>query len=257
MAEMQELRDRLNQCLRADVFTAQDGTKLPYRYYIPERAVNAPLLFYLHGNGSRGTDNQKQLTFIGASVAAKLFAERKDFYILAPQCPRESAWVPDGGYLGQPGFAQRDMSVYLRAAVELLREFLLLYPVDTKRLYATGSSNGAGACWELTVRYPHLFAGIIPVAGGKGGGESVRPFAQNLAYTPMWTFHGTADPVLPCAATQAIIEAARAAGNDQARFTPVPGATHDDVWQLAAQTAGLGDWLFAQRNAAFGVERAF
>ena len=78
--------------------------------------------------------------------------------------------------------------------------------------------------------------------------------ALTLPYLPE---DRTADPVLPCAATQAIIEAARAAGNDQARFTPVPGATHDDVWQLAAQTAGLGDWLFAQRNAAFGVERAF
>ncbi len=52
----------------ADLFKAGSATwgdvTIPYRYYVPERlelGKRYPLVLFLHGGGSRGTDNEAQL----------------------------------------------------------------------------------------------------------------------------------------------------------------------------------------------------
>lgn len=67
-----------------------------YRVLYPEnfdQSKKYPILFFLHGRGESGSDNQKQLTH-----GAKLFLRdgiRKDFpaIIVFPQCPSDSYWA--------------------------------------------------------------------------------------------------------------------------------------------------------------------
>src|SRR5690606_15974829 len=71
------------------------GDTLPYRILYPEdyNPENSyPVLFFLHGAGERGNDNETQLAH-----GAKLFLEdsiRSAFpaIVVFPQCPADSYW---------------------------------------------------------------------------------------------------------------------------------------------------------------------
>ncbi|MBP9099292.1 MAG: phospholipase, partial [Ferruginibacter sp.] len=68
---------------------------LPYRLLLPENydvSKKYPLVFFLHGAGERGNDNEKQLLH-----GAKLFLKeevRKKYpaIVIFPQCPQNSFW---------------------------------------------------------------------------------------------------------------------------------------------------------------------
>lgn len=72
------------------------GDTLLYRMLLPEKfdpQKKYPVLFFLHGSGERGNDNEAQL-FHGS----KLFLQpqnRKDFpaIIIFPQCPKDDFWA--------------------------------------------------------------------------------------------------------------------------------------------------------------------
>lgn len=51
------------------------------------------------------------------------------------------------------------------ALLEQIEQLKRQFSVDEERIYLTGYSNGACAAWHLAQMYPHLFAGIIPLAG--------------------------------------------------------------------------------------------
>ncbi|MBQ2117685.1 MAG: hypothetical protein II192_01365, partial [Clostridia bacterium] len=240
-------------------YTASNGYTVPYRYYLPEGydgVKRYPLFLNMHGNGSRGSDNHKQLTFGGSVLNTAVFQSGYECIMLAPQCPSSSAWVPDNGYPGSKGFLKRGMSPYLTAAKELLDRFLSEYAVDLTRVYVSGSSNGGAASWELCYRFPELFAAAVPLAGvrperdGEDYEDASAAIAGPLTRTPIWTFHGTADTTLPVAGTQNLVQAIRDAGGEQILYTEYPGATHGTIWALAAQTEGLVDWIFAQRRVS-------
>jgi len=240
-------------------YTASNGYTVPYRYYLPEGydgTKRYPLFLNMHGNGSRGSDNHKQLTFGGSVLNTAVFQSGYECIMLAPQCPASSAWVPDSGYPGSKGFLKRGMSPYLAAAKELLDKFLSEYAVDPDRVYVSGSSNGGAASWELCYRFPELFAAAVPLAGvrperdGEDYEDASAAIAGPLTRTPIWTFHGTADTTLPVAGTQNLVQAIRDAGGEQILYTEYPGATHGTIWALAAQTEGLVDWIFAQRRVS-------
>jgi pimeloyl-ACP methyl ester carboxylesterase len=51
--------------------------------------------------------------------------------------------------------------------VELLGLLEAEYPqIDKSRIYATGFSMGAVKCWNLAIKYPELFAGVLPCDAG-------------------------------------------------------------------------------------------
>lgn len=154
-------------------FTASNGATIPYRYYLPEDYETSgktyPVFLYMHGNGSRGSDNATQLTTNGAALNTAVLNSKYDCIMIAPQCPSASQWVtnyPGGtGFAGELAAGARQNSQYLDAAIELLNYFITTYRADTSRIYVTGSSNGGGAAWSMTAWYPEVFAAAVPLAG--------------------------------------------------------------------------------------------
>ncbi len=247
-----------NDIFEYGTFKASNGIELPYRYYLPEgyetSAKNYPVFLYMHGNGSRGSDNTTQLTTNGAALNNEVLNSKYDCIMIAPQCaksPRE--WVSN--YAGSAAFAAElkvgiyENGDYLNAAVELLDYFLNTYRADTSRVYITGSSNGGGATWSLTARYPYVFAAAAPLAGCElyDGTDAI---ASRYAHQNIWTFHGDKDTTLPVEATRAMVNSIKDAGSTTIKYTEIAGGGHN-IWSQAAKTAGLVDWMFSKTNTAF------
>lgn len=247
-----------NDIFEYGTFKASNGISLPYRYYLPEgyetSAKNYPVFLYMHGNGSRGSDNTTQLTTNGAALNNEVLNSKYDCIMIAPQCaksPRE--WVSN--YAGSAAFANElnagvyENGDYLNAAVELLDYFLNTYRADTSRVYVTGSSNGGGATWSLTARYPYVFAAAAPLAGCElyDGTDAI---ASRYAHQNIWTFHGDKDTTLPVEATRAMVNSIKNAGSTTIKYTEIAGGGHN-IWAQAAKTDGLVDWMFSKTNASF------
>ena len=249
-------------------FTASDGTTIPYRYYLPEGYATSgktyPVFLYLHGNGSRGSDNRTQLTTNGAALNTAVLNSGYECIMLAPQCPAHPAeWIDRNAYPGSDAFAadiadgRLETRIYLNAATELLNSFITNadYYADTSRIYVTGSSNGGGATWALAALYPDVFAAAIPMCGTGNSLSPVTPaganaLAKRYLDLPIWTFHGDADTTLSIEGTRGIVDAVKAAGGTKINFTVIPNGSHNIVGE-AAGTAGLVDWIFAQKNDRF------
>jgi MYXO-CTERM domain-containing protein len=64
------------------------------------------------------------------------------------------------------------------------------YPVDPRRLYLTGMSQGGRCTLSYTAAYPRRFAAAVPMPGGV-----VQPSAISCSFqdTAFWAFHGESD----------------------------------------------------------------
>lgn len=229
-------------------FTDSQGTVLPYRLYLPENydpLKKYPSVLFIHGLGARGNDNVKQLDTMGAALLYYILNSSTDCIIVAPQCPEGSQWV--ASYPGDAGYTPESvpMTAHLSAAKELLDHIVSTRPIDTDKLYVCGSSNGAGAAWDLICRYPSLFAAAIPVAGLRDG-SNASAIASQYTGTLIWTFHGTADETLSIEGTRKMVQAIRDAGGQAVTYTEVEGADHNTIWSKAAATPGLVEWMFNQ-----------
>ena len=224
-----------------------NGFTLPYRLLLPKDAViKPPLLFYLHGFGECGTDNEKQLGVLGGrNKLLDELAARGDCAILAPQCrgvPPEYAWVDIGNKwstgsrdsLGEP-------TVSLRAAAALLSEYISSGDFDADRVYIVGLSMGGYGAWEMIARYPGLFAAAVPVCGAGFPG-----LADRIKHIPVWAFHGVLDDTVPVSGTRDMETALNAVGGN-VRAVYLEGYSHS-IWDPAFGTPGLTEWLLSQRR---------
>jgi polyhydroxybutyrate depolymerase len=73
--------------------------------------------------------------------------------------------------------------------IALLKRLEELIPIDRRRVYATGMSNGAMMAYRLAAEVPQYFAAIAPVAGGM-----VVPQFQSFSPLPVIHFHSVDDP---------------------------------------------------------------
>ena len=229
-------------------FTDSKGTTIPYRYYLPktyDERREYPIVLYMHGNGSRGSDNEKHLLSSGAGLHNKIFRSSEDCILLAPQCPASSMWSDISSAAGSAAFLDREMGAYLSAANELYDRFVSDYSVDEDRQYAIGMSCGGAALWELMYNFPGKFTAVIAIAGALQF-DGARGYAKvGVGDTCVWTFHGTADAVCNVEGTRALVRELRVAGRS-VTYTEVKGATHANVWTDAAEAVGIVEWLFSQ-----------
>ncbi|MBK8097883.1 MAG: dienelactone hydrolase family protein [Planctomycetes bacterium] len=217
----------------------------PYRLLPPfgERpAAGWPVVVFLHGAGERGTDNERQLTWLARPMAQSPLRERFPCLLLAVQCPQGAMWVerPWADRRSTPMAAAAAPA--LQAVQKALATLLTRPDVDQDRVYLTGLSMGGYGSWELAMRMPETFAAVLPVCGGGDEREAWR-----LLALPIWAWHGAADKVVPPERSRHLVERLRLLGSE-VRYDELAGVGHDS-WKQAYGAEGALAWLFAQRRS--------
>lgn len=214
------------------IYTSAKKEQLPYRLFEPENREPKevfPLLVFLHGRGARGTDNEKQLGATVLQFADKEHRKKYRCFIVAPQCSTKEphdfwAKTVDSGIV-----------------MEMITNLEKNHPIDPKRIYVTGVSDGGWGVWALLEKYPDKIAAAVPICG-RGSPELAPKFAK----VPIWVFHGAKDSTEPVKSSREMIAALKKAGGSP-NYTEFPDGGHN-VWDKAYQDPKLLEWLFAQKR---------
>jgi len=222
------------------------GERVRYQVYVPAGPAPEggwPVILFLHGSGERGRDGLLP-TEVGIGTAIRRDRSRFPCLVVFPQC-----------FPGERWFGEME-----KAALEALDRTLEGFPSDPDRVSVTGISMGGAGAWYLAARHPSRFRAVAPVCArvGPPPGERIPPEAEELigpedryasiarriGCTPVWVFHGDADPVVPVEESRKMVEALGEAGCP-ARYTEYPGVGHDS-WNRAYAEPGFVEWLLSQ-----------
>ncbi|AKD58519.1 phospholipase/carboxylesterase [Spirosoma radiotolerans] len=166
--------------------TPKNYQKYPYLLYLPKdyntTKDSYPVVIYLHGGSQRGQDLSK-LKIYGLPYLVDKGREFP-FIIASPQCPDGKFWSTDNWF------------------DSLYTELTTTYRVDPKRVYLTGISMGGYGVWQTAVNYPDKFAAVMPLCGGCDDSTQIC----RIKHMPIWTFHGTADEVIPISETERLVK---------------------------------------------------
>jgi predicted peptidase len=232
----------------AATFVSTKGDTLPYRVLWPkgyrdaDDAKRYPLVFFLHGAGERGHDNQLQLTH-----GTPLFLAAQEDYpaiVIMPQCSADDYWaqmIKTTNGKREYNFNETPNSG-LGAVSYLIDHLLITEKADPERVYLMGLSMGAMGAFELLARRPNTFAGAITICGGSN--PALTPIYANQV--ALWIFHGENDQVVKVEQSRRMVEALKNLGAE-CKYTEYPGVGHNS-WDNAFAEPGLLEWLFAQRR---------
>ncbi|HZF33448.1 MAG TPA: PHB depolymerase family esterase [Candidatus Angelobacter sp.] len=149
------------------------GETRNYRVHLPPTGSGPfPIVFSFHGFNSNAEQEERLSQF-------SALADREGFIAVYPD-GMDARWR----FMGRSD----DDVLFTMAIIDKLAANL---PVDRRRIYATGISNGAQMAWRLACDRPTVFAAFGFVSGGyfKVCGGPLRP--------PIILFHGTSDRLLP------------------------------------------------------------
>ncbi len=191
-------------------------------FYRPEEdegdGVHRPLLIFLHGASLCGNNLDKVKRY-GPMDALKR-GRAIDCYILAPQNPGGS-WSP-----------QKIMRLVEWAEKN--------FNVDSDRIYCYGMSLGGYGTLDMCATYPDRIAAGMAMCGG----ATVKDLS-GLSRIPMWIVHGTADRAVPVSASDRVVEAIKATGDDSRLiYTRMPGIDHGRPARVFYMYQTY-DWMFS------------
>ena len=180
-----------------------------------------PLIIYLHGGTTRGTDLKK---LYASGIPDQIWRGREfPFIIVAPQCPLGHRWSTDDWF------------------DNFYNEITMKYNVDTNKVYLTGASLGGAGTWYLAIKYPDKFAAIAPMSGFTSHIEYLNKNIDKLVDMPIWAFHGKIDKVVQFEETERVV--LRLEGkNKNLKFTAEPDVGHWMEW-LVYPKEELYDWF--------------
>ncbi|MDE2083309.1 MAG: prolyl oligopeptidase family serine peptidase [Xanthomonadaceae bacterium] len=211
-----------------------DALHVPYRSIETPGRINGeklPLIVFLHGDWQDGTNNESQLA--GYGNGSMLWLDQAihgniPLVYVAPQTTG-AYWPP-------------------RRVAAVVRDALKRFPIDPRRIYLTGVSDGGTGVWDAFKTWPECFAAGVPMSGMTeiAGLASIRD-------VPEWAFHGAKDNDTDVetgyggamVGSRAVVRALRALGA-RPRYTEYPNEMHV-IWHHAYSTPALLPWLLDQR----------
>ena len=243
-----------------------DQDSIQYRLFVPNYSGNSerfPLVLTLHGDGSKGLDNNDHII---RARNAEAWAEdsvqlKYPAFILAPQAPLLD-FAPMVTYC---------INTFGPKTIELLNDLIAEYPIDTTRLYITGFEFGA--ILTLSNIYwlqPGKFAAAIPMSG-----RWLLDWPPQITQIPVWVFHGELDAHFPVSDSRNLMKKLSDAnievytvhsdpynigltgsGLDSLMnigvnhiYTEFTGIGHDsNIWNTMYDDPILHRWLFAQKK---------
>ncbi len=211
-----------------------DAQQVPYRaVQTPGRRDGEllPLIVFLAGDGQDGTDNQAQLDGRGNGSFELVDAALAGDIPLVYAAPQTT-----GGYWPP------------RRVLAVIVDAMRHWPIDARRIYLTGLSDGATGVWDALKTWPACFAAGVPMSGMTelAGLAPIRD-------VPQWIFHGGKDNDTDIetgyggamVGSRAVVRALRAMGATP-RYTEYPDGDHV-IWPRAYGERTLLPWLLDQR----------
>ncbi len=224
-----------------------NATTYRYQVYVPTDFTPKkkwPVILFLHGAGERGDDGVQQ-TEVGLGPAIRQHPERFPCIAVFPQCRFGNVWFGD----------------METQALQALEQSLKELNGDVQRVYLTGISMGGYGTWYLAARHPGKFAAIAPICGGvvppptfpfpPAAATEVpaeKPYetiAQRIDKTPVWIFHGDADPTIPVNESRQMAAALQKLGG-KVKYTEYEGLKHNS-WDRAYAEPEFVSWLISHQ----------
>lgn len=188
-----------------------DGVARTALVHAPPVAAGAsvPLVFVFHGHG--GTSRNA----VGTFPLARLWPEAISVYPQGLNTPGKltdhegklSGWQTTVGDQGD-----RDLHFF----DALLARLKASYPVDAKRIYCTGHSNGGGFTYLLWLARPEVFAAFAPCSGAAA-------YAAQLTSKPAMILAGQNDPLVKFEWQEMMMAAVRKVNGCDAAGVPWAG----------------------------------
>lgn len=233
--------DTIQSLFEPLTFHAENGFDLPYRLFRPRecsKQEQLPLLIQIHGMGSVGSDNCKQLIHGIPGIMDFLQLRGLRAVIAAPQAP--ARWV-DTDFTQPAHVMHSEPTPQLEALRQLIHSLTSQPFIAPDRGYVSGISMGGFAAWELLQRDPHLFsAALILCAGGDPA------YARRMTHLPIWCVHGALDRAVLPVRSRTMRDAINALGGDVI-LSEYPDRQHD-VWTPVYSDHAYLDWLFSRRK---------
>lgn len=211
-----------------------DPSHVPYRALVTagrEHGEKLPLIVFLHGDWQDGTDNESQLAGYGNGSLELVDRAREGNVPLVYIAPQTT-----GGYWPPARVAA------------VVADALQRFPIDARRIYLTGISDGGTGVWDALKAWPQCFAAAVPMSG------MTEPAGlAPIAPVPQWIFHGGQDNDTDVetgyggamVGSRAVVRALRAMGG-RPRYTEYPDEMHP-IWHRAYGTGELLPWMLSQR----------
>jgi polyhydroxybutyrate depolymerase len=172
-----------------------DSLERSYTVHVPEEIGSkpVPLVVFFHGKGG-SSDWAEEET--GWSEKA----DREGFIVVYPEGTPPNR-QKKAKFLSNPlgwndSFHRDDSSRPDDVAFidQMMKEILPKFPIDQKRIYSVGFSNGAGMIFRIAVELPQYWTALAPVAGYCWQSEPQIPRPLPTIYLV-----GNSDPVIPIA----------------------------------------------------------
>ncbi len=223
----------------------KNGDSLLYRISFPDSLMSGkkyPLIVYLHGIGSRGSDNWRQLIHGAKFLKNKSIYNQYPAVVLFPQCPKNMMWTHrekkkiNGKWkLSFPVSQPPTLSAELTNA--LVDKYLEQPYIDSNKVYILGMSMGGMGVLEFLYRWQNKYAAAAVVCGGHNPN-----ITQTYCHIPIWFFHGNKDRTVPYEYSMKVYEKLEAC-NKATKYTLYNNTTHN-CWDSAYSNPNLLKWLY-------------
>jgi polyhydroxybutyrate depolymerase len=180
---------RLHGAIESRCESMQFGDRTrTYRIYAPAHRANpAPVLVVLHGGGGSGS-GQELMTLGGFNR----IADREGIIVLYPDGIGRN-WNDGRGDVHSRAFEENVDDVgFLKA---LLKQVSASYPIDRKRVFATGMSNGGFMSFRLACDASDTFLAVAPVVAELS--VDLGPRCHPDRPVSVAILDGTEDPLVP------------------------------------------------------------
>lgn len=223
---------------------------IAYRILFPEHfdaQRKYPVVFFLHGRGEQGNDNQKQLKNGGKLFLKEEYRKNFPAIVVFPQCGTDSYWSNVEITTNDKGkrefnFQKRGKPTKaMHALLGMLDDFLDKPYVDKSRVYLGGLSMGGMGTYELLRRKPKVFAAAFAICGGDHVAN-----VEKYKNVPLWIFHGEKDDIVPMTCSTLIADQLKVLGK-QVNLSLYPNANHNS-WDSAFAEPKLLPWLFSNHK---------
>ena len=216
-----------------------DETPIPYRLLMPETTKpdqKYPLMVWLHGAGESDDDNIRQIAHLHHIVDYIAGNRKRDFYILATQCPKDNgSWMSSKSHEGK-GDAP------ITIAAEIMRYVLNEYPIDPDCVTVAGLSAGGSAAWEFAA----LCNDVVTAMAAFSSNPPSPQTQSKLKDVSIWLFNSTHDAGTPIDNLQNVTARLKNQGY-RIHLTEYPSASHDS-WGPALREDDAFGWLLAQKK---------